>query len=296
MADSPISIFSHAIDPAGVLRVLRDLGAKVSADGDDTSWVEATASWSGGWFGRAKPMRLRHSRDYYADPSFEKQLPGMTGFLLRLPAPAELFDAVRSFRFAVSLFPGTNDRSDPRWQGALAVCRHLDGMIVLPTSFLDAHGRALVRTDGTADPSAVAPAWAEPNPILVPTGLDTVPDGWELPAHRAANVEALAEAGFLAPLWLPSFDADLRPVEELARRALALRGLFVAIAGEGASAAEAREALGAGDLGSALTDDGGACWTSPWPMHRTGWGGGSRTCGRSRGGSATRRSHRSLRA
>ncbi|MEO0600029.1 MAG: DUF4272 domain-containing protein, partial [Myxococcota bacterium] len=204
---------------------------------------------------RSRTMRLRHSPDYYADESFAKQLPGMTGFLLRLPAPVELFDAVRAFRFAISLFVGTDDRTDPRWKAALAVCRHLDGVMVLPTSFLDGQGRALVRTDGPPDLDAVAPTWAEPNPILVPSGLHRVPDGWELPPFRATNVATLAETGFLAPKWLSAFDRALRPPAEIARRALALRELFVAVAADGAEATESRGRLQSEPLQSALTED-----------------------------------------
>ncbi|MEM6926073.1 MAG: DUF4272 domain-containing protein [Myxococcota bacterium] len=273
MSDRPVTVFSRTPDPAGVLDVLRTQGARVDTDGSGTSWVEGTATWSGGLFGRARTMRLRHSTDYYADESFAKQLPGMTGFLLRLPAPAELFDAVRAFRFAISLFVGTDDRADPRWKAALAVCQHLDGVIVLPTSFLDGRGRALVRTDGPPDPDAVAPAWAEPNPVLVPSGLDRVPDGWELPPYRATNVAALAEAGFRAPRWLSAFDRALRPAAEIAQRALALRALFVAIAADGAEVAESRRRLASEPLRSALTDDEHALLAEPVAQarNRVGW-------------------------
>jgi hypothetical protein len=225
--EKPVTLFSARIDPEGVLDVLRKAGATVDVQG--SPWAEGTASWKPGFFSRRIGMHIRNDPVYYGDESFSQQLPGMTRFVLGLGAPERFLAAIRSFRFAVSMIPGTRDAGDARWKAVLAVAAHLDAVIVTPTTFLDAQGRAIVRTDGPPDPDAVSPAYADPNPILVPKGnlyrRDAVTDR-EPPPHRAASVETLTAAGFTAPWWLPGHTPALRPAEEIARRLMALNGLF----------------------------------------------------------------------
>jgi hypothetical protein len=56
MLMEPINIFSHRIDPRGVLSVLRSLAPDVVVTGPDDAWQEATVTIARP--GRKEPIRL----------------------------------------------------------------------------------------------------------------------------------------------------------------------------------------------------------------------------------------------
>ena len=277
----PANVFSHTIDPAGVLQTLRDLGATVKADGPDDDWRAAEVTFSsGGLFSRKKRMISRHGPDYYAPESFEQQLPGMTGYVMRseVPPSEPFLAAIRSFRFSVNFTPESFDPADPRWAAVLAVCKHLDGVIMLPGVFLDAHGRVLHALQGEPDPSAVPPERRPPNPVLVPTGglYDRSLDRFPLPPYREAAVAELTRRGFRAPWWIPTDPVALRSPEDIARRLLALQALFYWVVRQDVPDDVLRERATRDRLVSALTESEAQLFAAPrvqaqQAVHAVGW-------------------------
>jgi hypothetical protein len=155
----------------------------------------------------------------------------MIGYLLRFPnAPTKhpLIRAARSLSFAVS-FVGdrldAEDRDDPRVDAAYAVCAELGGFVFVPSAFFDAQGLLLLDADGAFDEDATPPASASDEPR---EGYDE-----PLPPRRAATFATLDARGFRPARWLPTErtvgrpEHDvLRPVDDIARRLLALDALF----------------------------------------------------------------------
>jgi len=264
--DTPATLFSARIDPGGVLDVLRAQGATVKVDVEGHNWRRGTATWNGGLFRAKRVMGLGHEPQYYADENFEPQLSGMTRSALRFGASLPFLEAIRSFRFAIAVRPGTYNRRDPRWAAVLATTAHLDGVIVTLDGILDARGRKLAWPEGPPDPAAVAPAFADPNPILTPRGSlyrrDAVTEG-QLPPHRARSVEILAAAGFATPWGLPGRKAALRPPQDIARRLLALNGLYSWATGSKANAVQALANLDHDGLRSELTESEAALLSGP---------------------------------
>src|SRR5438105_1176914 len=84
-ATEPINIFSHRIDPRGVLSVLRSLAPAVEVTGPDDTWQEAVITITRP--GRKGPVRLtfRHDPDYYDGPGGPRQVLGMQGYFSRFP-------------------------------------------------------------------------------------------------------------------------------------------------------------------------------------------------------------------
>ncbi|HEX5442830.1 MAG TPA: hypothetical protein VFW87_03330, partial [Pirellulales bacterium] len=70
MAMEPINIFSHRIDPRGVIGVLRSMSPAVEVTGSDDDWCEAIVTVMKP--GRDDPARLifRHDADYYDGPNW----------------------------------------------------------------------------------------------------------------------------------------------------------------------------------------------------------------------------------
>jgi hypothetical protein len=162
MAVEPINVFSHKIDPRGVLDVLRSLANSVEVEGSDDDWSQATV------LGAKRLLRSRprlvfgHSAEYYDGPDWPMQMSGMAGYFSRfpdVPLKPDILRAIASFRFSLSL-PECEldiDSNDERLQWLYAVVRHLDGVIFTPSSLRDAAGRILIGAGGESDPAAQLP-------------------------------------------------------------------------------------------------------------------------------------------
>jgi hypothetical protein len=165
MAAEPINVFSHKIDPAGVLDVLRRLDPGIRVDGTADAWRSATVAVKRGLF--RKPLRLRvsHDPDYYAEDGWPRQLSGMQGYFSRFPLgdrAERMARTIASFRFALATFfepdrSATGYDDDPRMEFIRRLARHLDGVIFTPSGLRDAAGRKLVAADGKVDPAAAFP-------------------------------------------------------------------------------------------------------------------------------------------
>ena len=162
----PLNLFSHNIDPAGVLDVLRDFG-DLTVDGQVSEWTEATVRSKAGLF-RKHSVTLGHSVEYYSEPEWSQQMSDMMGYFASFPdsaARTNTLRLVRSFRFALALpdqdFDFNEPERDPRLQVVFAVAKHLDAVLFQPGYLIDSTGRVLLDPSGESEPEAVLPATAE---------------------------------------------------------------------------------------------------------------------------------------
>lgn len=204
----PINIFSHRIDPRGVLQVLRSLGT-VTVTGPEDDWQEATITLKKpGVFRRAPVLVIGHDSEYYADPGWQQQVRGIQGYFSRFPdtpTKPQVLKSLGVLRFALS-FPKCDleiDSTDPRVDIVYAVCRHLDGVIFAPTALRDAQGRILINARGEYDNEAVLPRVLPIAEVQIPnsnTSLlpaddveeETPPPTPERVARRALALTAVA--------------------------------------------------------------------------------------------------------
>lgn len=162
MAFEPINIFSHRIDPRGIVKLLRTLGdAKVSGSDDDWHEIIITLR-KGSWFRKALVLTFKHNPNYYAGTNWPNQILGMLGYFSGFPeTPSKdgVLRAVGDFRFALSV-PQHDlniESQDERLQIVYAVCQHLDGMIFTPSALRDGHGRVLLSGNGEFNSEAQIP-------------------------------------------------------------------------------------------------------------------------------------------
>ena len=86
MAIEPISIFSHRIDPHGVVELLRGSGYDLEVAGPDDQWEQVAVVFSKkGWFRKTQLLTLGHDTEYYDGPDWSKQVTGMQGISLTFP-------------------------------------------------------------------------------------------------------------------------------------------------------------------------------------------------------------------
>jgi hypothetical protein len=216
MAFEPINIFSHRIDPRGVVNLLRSLSDNVVVVGPDDDWEEAVLTLPGGMFRRGKVITFGHSSEYYDGPDWLTQMFGMANYFAGFPEverKAGVLKLIATFRFALAVNQEdlNIDSRDERLKILYAVGRHLDGAIFTPSSLRDASGRILIDADGNSDPAAVLPA--------MPPTADLAP------SDEAADDEE------------DDFEPNPPTAERVARRALALavvsnRGLLENEAGQ----------------------------------------------------------------
>lgn len=163
MAFEPINIFSHRIDPAGVLHLLQKIAPNVTVKGPADNWSEISIiTAKGGLFRRQKKLILGHDAAYYDGDDWARQVFGMQGYFAEFPDTpnkSEVFQLIRSFRFSLSV-PVDDldiDSVDDRLDILFNVCRHLDAAIFTPSSLRDSAGRILIGADGYVDHSAILP-------------------------------------------------------------------------------------------------------------------------------------------
>src|SRR4051794_29653924 len=98
-----MNIFSHKIDPRGVLGVLRSLAPDLKVEGPEDDWTRATVTFARKGFFR-RPLTVNHDREYYDGPDWPRQRTGMQGYFSRFPAGERmprLMQTVGSFGFAL---------------------------------------------------------------------------------------------------------------------------------------------------------------------------------------------------
>jgi hypothetical protein len=224
MAMEPINIFSHRIDPRGVVALLRSLAPAVEVTGPDDIWEEATVTIPGKSRGQERRLTFRHDPDYYDGPDWQRQMLGMQGYFSRFPEGGrkpEILRLIGTFRFALATEwePDLESDGDTRLPYLLAVARHLDGALFTPSSLRDAEGRILISADGEVDPEAVMPRL----PLVAPPtreeeaeeGKDEKPEPPtpERVARRALALAAVAARALLeqndpTEAWVAKFHQD----------------------------------------------------------------------------------------
>lgn len=267
MDSPPINVFSARRDPAAVLNVLRELATSVEtverAEGD---WRTLRVTFDGGAW-----MSVRHDPSYYAGPDWSRQVEGMIGYLLRFPhAPAKhgLMRSVRTLTFSVSFMGDeldAEDSDDPRVNAVYAVCAELDGFVFIPSAFFDAQGLLLLDAEGAFDESAAPPAVFSQGPREEHD--DNAPP---LPPRRTATFATLDARGFRPARWLPVHRTEgrpeedvLRPVEEIARRLMALDALFTWVSQASVDPERVRAYAMRNHLQAAMPDEERALFEAP---------------------------------
>ena len=161
MSLEPINLFSHRIDPRGVLGVLREFG-EVRVEGPEDDWETAELTLKKKWLRGAQVLQLGHDAEYYDGEGWPRQVMGMRGYFSQFPdspRKPDVMQAIGAFRFSLSVPTDDLDieSDDDRLAVVYAVCEHLDGVIFTPSALRDAQGRVLIGADGECDPNAVLP-------------------------------------------------------------------------------------------------------------------------------------------
>jgi hypothetical protein len=165
VAAAPINLFSHKIDPAGVLALLRQIAPDLKVEGPPDNWTKITITLKGGLFKRGAAIEFGHHRDYYAGPGWPRQVGGMQGYFSQFPdndVKPRIMLLIQSFRFALTCSSAhgpdlSPDTPDERLKFLFAVARHLDAVLFTPGFLWDASGRILYGAE-EPDPAAVMPA------------------------------------------------------------------------------------------------------------------------------------------
>ena len=102
MAFEPINIFSHRIDPAGVVNLLRTLAPAAIVNGPDDDWstIEIVTAKSG-LVRREKKLTLGHDAEHYDGDDWATQIMGMQGYFSEFPDTVnkqDIMRLIRSFR------------------------------------------------------------------------------------------------------------------------------------------------------------------------------------------------------
>ena len=217
MAAEPIVIYSHKIDPAGVLDLLRRMAPDLTVDGGPDDWSTITLTGPRKFLRKPPTLSFGHDPDYYRADDFRRvQMNGMQGYFARFPEnehTGRIMALIDSFRFALTLFPPPEpeleiDSDDPRLEYVFAVARHLDAALFTPSALRDANGRVLYGAGGP-DPQAVMPAIHKDVPTgavsdlprsqggLLPDPEDAPPPTATRVARRACALAAVTARGLL---------------------------------------------------------------------------------------------------
>lgn len=209
----PITLFSRTIDPAGVVRRLRELAPDIAVDGPDDNWHSAVVTFAEGE--DVRTLTFTHDPDYYAEPHWSGQMNGMQGYFARFPETERKSRAlmlITTLRFSLgTLFePDFDPEGDPRLQVLCSVAELLDAVLFTPSSLRDAQGRVLFGAGGEddEDPDAVWPRVLGEVSVTEPLGAAM---------HEMSRPRAPDEDDAIAP---PTPD-------RVARRALALTAVTV---------------------------------------------------------------------
>lgn len=163
MAYEPFNIFSHRVDPVGVIRVLRRVACEVHIEGPADDWTRLVALGTKWPFRKRPELCITHDSSYYTRPGFPRILASLVNHFQQLddaPRKREVLLALRGCQFALGFMTDMSlDGRDERIGWIHAICQHLDGMLFTPTSLRDASGRILYSATEDADLQAVLPAY-----------------------------------------------------------------------------------------------------------------------------------------
>lgn len=234
-AAPPICLFSHKADPAGVLKLLRQMAPHLKVEGEGENWTKITITQTGGLFKKATAVEFGHAQDYYAGAGWPEQVAGMQGYFSQFPdyeIKLRVMLLIQSFRFALTCSSAqgrdlTPDMPDDRLKYLFAVAKHLDAALFTPGILWDASGRILFGAE-EPDIEAVMPAIFKTVP---PTPRDerTRAEGGTIPnendplpptAERVTR-RALVLAAVCGRALLEQEDKDDPQVEETRKRILA---------------------------------------------------------------------------
>lgn len=197
MATESINLFSHRVDPCGVLALLRSLAPALEVVGPDDAWQEATITIARpGQQGYAR-LTFRRDADFSDRPGLSRQALSLPGYFSRFPESRHKRDILRlSGHFCCALATGWEPDLDPdgdeRLPYLFAVTRHLDGLLFTQSSVRDAEGRILISTDGEFDDDAVLPQTLPLLPVTSEQG------------HPIPDREKPEEPGLPRPSELPA--------------------------------------------------------------------------------------------
>lgn len=233
MGAEPITLFSHTIDPKGVLDVLRGMAPDLDLVGSEDNWERVTITGRRRFLRKPESITFTQDGDYYVDQDWGDQIGGMQGYFSRFPThdlTGRLMMLIATFRFAVGTVcePDLDVTSqDERARYVLAVAKHLDAVIFTPSALRDAAGRVLIDSSGEPHPDAVVPAIrvevpAQPRDELPRSQGGTLPDEDSLPPPTAERVarRALSLAALCGRALLEQEDHSDPDVEDTRRRIL----------------------------------------------------------------------------
>jgi hypothetical protein len=162
MAAEPLLIYSHRIDPVGVVESLVATGAEVKVTGNAECWSRIVVRGNRrlGW---RKKLIVTHRPDYYEGPNWPDRLDELATFCLRYREGGfrtEILRGIRQFRFCISLVQSdvSIDVPDERHPWIAAICERLDGVLFSLSTFRDGRGRILASCGDDCDPAAELPA------------------------------------------------------------------------------------------------------------------------------------------
>lgn len=222
MAFEPINLFSHKIDPRGVVEVLRQSRFPLEIEGPEDDWSQIVVEVKkGGLFRNRRVLTFGHHAEYYDGEGWPSQILGMQGYFSRfqeVPRMAEIMRMIRSFRFSLAVPQHDLDiwSDDERRSLIFDVCRHLDGVIFTPSSLCDAQGRVLIGAGGEYDPAATFPVV----PNIEPTDVEVMEEDEEYqepepPAAQRVVRRALALTAVAARATLEMDAPELDEPEQL---------------------------------------------------------------------------------
>lgn len=188
MAGEPFNVFSHRIDPRGVIAAVRSMADEVHVEGPEDDWTKIIVSGPKRLLRKRAQLVVSHDSRFYNCDDWHKYILGMSNYVAGFPdAPRkqEILRMIVGFRFILA-FPNADisiPSGDERSRWVLAICQQLAGVVFSPSTLLDACGRVLISASGQYDPEAIVPVFA--------TRQDSV---GEADAHSADDSEEVVEA------------------------------------------------------------------------------------------------------
>jgi hypothetical protein len=210
VAFEPFNIYSHRIDPRGVIEAVRQAAGEVKVDGPSDDWRKLVALGPKKFLGRRLQLTIKHDSDFYDGDAWARHVCGLANYFAafpEVPRTQELQRLIHSFRFVLA-FPDANldiDGNHERVGWLYAICRHLDGVVFTPSSLRDSSVRRLIEAGGGFDAAAVLPNL--PPTADHPEAISDTPIDEDIPerhprtaarvARRALVLAAVANRGML---------------------------------------------------------------------------------------------------
>jgi hypothetical protein len=85
MSAEPIVIYSHRVDPAGVVRLLREMAPECVVEGPLDAWRTVTIRGPARLLRARSTLSFGHDPSYYTGADWARQMSGMQGYFSRFP-------------------------------------------------------------------------------------------------------------------------------------------------------------------------------------------------------------------